>query len=1096
MQFGYDALGHLTRMIRKDVAHPPASVTTTWHYDNLDQVIGLEEPDGAPQFRSYDRWGALLSTQWCDATISSCSAGTINRRTDYRYDARGRLMHSEEKTNSVVIGETVKDFVYDQGVNTTTPPVTAANVLGRLAKATAPTSSVSFSYDAFGRVNAQVFTDRTATSSNVYVQKHDYHGDGSLQTLHLLLPDNAFKDEKTDYTYDSAGRTRSVTYNNGTSHNLFAASGSTDIYDVFGRIRKAQYAAATYTATYADTGRRLLTDVTVATPGGGGTREISFLPVPGTSGSITAFDPLGRERVRTEIQAGHTQPAIVSEYDALGRLTNTSGLSNSTVSPLRSFTYDSLGNILTQADLSAPNKIGANMLTYQSPDRDRICSIAYGTATPPATCNVTYDGVGNIVSQPDRNNHLRTFTYLPSGQVATIVRGDTTATFDYDAFGGVQRLVLNSPSAADTRNDKHFGLLIYRRDEMVAGIRRSVINRSIPGPGGLVATRHGSGQNDPWTFTFGETRGSRFVTDRNGAVTQDLSYQQYGEVASNGAQPGSQAYENAQWNGRDALAALGLSQLGARIYDPVIGRFLSRDPLIIPRTAATTNPYAFASNDPVNRSDPSGLFHGDERPYDGPTCIGIFCFGGGSGGGGGGGGGGGHSSEPREPHTSITSSGGTPLQAPPIVKTPQTREGRALRRIMMESQKLGGDSLDWDALAAMKLDYKDMVERISQHQGTYVDPHDPWNVTVDAVHGIVQLGLTVIPLERPAAAIVTAGKGAARYVGRGLSGLSRPARPGITAACRSGVCSGPVCFVAGTAVATPNGEVPIETIRPGDRVEAGNPRCADEHLAEDTVTIVLEVTNPSRPDEKAHVELARPLHWLEESGLVDGEGPIEMEEIGLSGWAQVTYVGPAPPAQPGEGCLVLMTVNHIAQEVLALRFETGTQLKVTPTHPLYVEGSGWTPAGRLNAGQLLRTDNGSLEIESVVRAKPNQRVYNIEVGLEHTYRVSRDAIWAHNNCGIDGLILTDKLLELGTHHRAFKDLLPAQMFGNTPSGLPKVLNLIDTSGIIQVSTRTGGYRRLTASELAEVNRLRRDIAASRRARGEPVPGYLEPPPDR
>ena len=28
---------------------------------------------------------------------------------------------------------------------------------------------------------------------------------------------------------------------------------------------------------------------------------------------------------------------------------------------------------------------------------------------------------------------------------------------------------------------------------------------------------------------------------------------------------------------------------------------------------------------------------------------------------------------------------------------------------MMESQKLGGDSLDWDALAAMKLDYKDMV---------------------------------------------------------------------------------------------------------------------------------------------------------------------------------------------------------------------------------------------------------------------------------------------------------------------------------------------------------------------------------------------------
>ena len=133
-----------------------------------------------------------------------------------------------------------------------TPPVTATNVLGRLTKATAPTSLVTSSYDPYGRINAEVFTDRTTGSSNIYVEKHDYHGDGSASALHLLLPDtNNFADERVDYTYDSAGRARSAAYTLGTStQNLFSAPGTTDI-DVLGRVRQATYASATFDATFA-----------------------------------------------------------------------------------------------------------------------------------------------------------------------------------------------------------------------------------------------------------------------------------------------------------------------------------------------------------------------------------------------------------------------------------------------------------------------------------------------------------------------------------------------------------------------------------------------------------------------------------------------------------------------------------------------------------------------------------------------------------------------------------------------------------------------------------------------------------------------------
>jgi len=52
-----------------------------------------------------------------------------------------------------------------------------------------------------------------------------------------------------------------------------------------------------------------------------------------------------------------------------------------------------------------------------------------------------------------------------------------------------------------------------------------------------------------------------------------------------------------------------LYYLRARYYDPLIGRFISKDPvkgsLTLPQSQ---NPYAYAGNNPVNRSDPSGKF--------------------------------------------------------------------------------------------------------------------------------------------------------------------------------------------------------------------------------------------------------------------------------------------------------------------------------------------------------------------------------------------------------------------------------------------------------------------------------------------------------
>ncbi|MET9346695.1 ricin-type beta-trefoil lectin domain protein [Streptomyces termitum] len=53
--------------------------------------------------------------------------------------------------------------------------------------------------------------------------------------------------------------------------------------------------------------------------------------------------------------------------------------------------------------------------------------------------------------------------------------------------------------------------------------------------------------------------------------------------------------------------ASGYQPLGARLYDPVVGRFLSADPVLDLNDPLQSNGYAYAHNNPVTFSDPTGL---------------------------------------------------------------------------------------------------------------------------------------------------------------------------------------------------------------------------------------------------------------------------------------------------------------------------------------------------------------------------------------------------------------------------------------------------------------------------------------------------------
>jgi RHS repeat-associated protein len=632
--FAHDRLGNLITSTRyKTPASTTNPVTTSWRYDSRGQVLQKQDPEGALTTTSYDSWGSPTMTQWSDTGTFPAT----DRRIATRFDALGRMIHREEQNNGVADPETSNDYVYDVGVAVSSE-VSPTYMLGRLGKASSPTGQVYYSYDAFGAVSAETHVDAFGTR---YIQKNTLRPDGSALALDLYLPDTGYANEHIDYFYDSAARNVAVDFT-GTSKkvNLYKAT-----TDVFGRVSVAQYGGATtYQVSYAPAGRRLLKALKVSSAMG--YRAYEF----------PSYDAVGRELSRSEEQSGAIASTTTEKYDALGRLARSHTVQGTTTSSSWSFTYDALGNAGALHNGTGPS--GA-ALAYRTIDEDELCRVGYPTLGGTA-CNVTHDVAGNVVDMPTRTGS-RQLTYFSSGQVRSIRDGSNTATFRYDPLGAVQELDLDGPTT-DTRRDRHYGALFEVRDHIVAGVRSSVISRKIPGPGGLVATLRGASLKS-LVFAFGEPRGTRFTTDIRGNFLQDVSYQPFGEATSTGVAPGSPLYTNEQWNGGDALSAFGLTQVGARIYDPVIGRFLSRDPLTIVRSAATSNPYAFSANDPVNRSDPTGRDWGD--PTCGAECQGGFLswniqFGGGGGpllgGHRGGGGTGSNPSRPKAPPISASPS--------------------------------------------------------------------------------------------------------------------------------------------------------------------------------------------------------------------------------------------------------------------------------------------------------------------------------------------------------------------------------------------------------------------------------------------------------
>jgi RHS repeat-associated protein len=194
----------------------------------------------------------------------------------------------------------------------------------------------------------------------------------------------------------------------------------------------------------------------------------------------------------------------------------------------------------------------------------------WGVATRADFSTAAHRGLGT-------DPHTSTYAYDAAGLRTGKTVDGTTTQFAWDTAGSLP-LLLSQHVGSDT-------------------------TRIVYGPGATPLYQVGpSGV----TYYHQDQQGStRLTTSSSGAVLARYEYGPYGDVTADSAPTVTRPLLG--FDGQYTDAETGFVYLRARYLDPVTGQFTTRDPLV----ASTREPYSYASNSPVMRDDPTGLWPGE-----------------------------------------------------------------------------------------------------------------------------------------------------------------------------------------------------------------------------------------------------------------------------------------------------------------------------------------------------------------------------------------------------------------------------------------------------------------------------------------------------
>ncbi len=627
------------------------SPVTVW-YDPMERELGQKyyglggkEIISSKEYDTKGRLYRISEPYFSGETVSWAS-------TNY-YDTYGRLQHSVTPLGTISYSY---NGLTTQVTSPNTTTVTVENTLGETVSQTTNGKKVSYTYYASGAVKSatpeggapisMVYdlvgnrTKLTDPDAGVITSVYDAWGQlkSETQSIHIgkspvvtnytyskgLLSKVDRQGEMTNYDYDSNNRVSGIRMDGKHSQQFVydrldrvikvvenikneKTYTTETVYDAFGRIKKEIYPDGYAVNNSYDSYGNLIsvTDsydnkiwqgLSTNARGQliksklGNTEKIQLYDSRGLPSSITAseiiimaytFNDKGNLLSRSDLLTGHKEDFT---YDTMNRLTAWN-VSKSNVSQVNnSINYNpTTGTITTKSDVG---------FTFN-----------YGEE------NGKPHALTSISGKPDRiPNSAQTIAYTDFKKVKSISLGNKSLVLDYGVDEQRRKGIFKEENVTFTR----YYSGNYEEEISSSGKVKKI--HYIGGGDGLVGIYINDDGNSSFYSTYCDFQGSLLaLANINGVVKEKYAYDPWGNRRNpalwKDADTRTKFIVDRGYTMHEHLGALGLINMNGRVYDPLLGMFLSPDPYVqAPGNWLNYNRYGYCYGNPLLYTDPSGEF--------------------------------------------------------------------------------------------------------------------------------------------------------------------------------------------------------------------------------------------------------------------------------------------------------------------------------------------------------------------------------------------------------------------------------------------------------------------------------------------------------